>query len=94
MIQMDPKDKVSTVSNKYPTYRDDSIRGCFSWLEGKRVDDNAENLWRVHNKIYDLTDFIGKHPGGSNWIELTKVSKPDILFNKKCNVLYISRVLM
>ena len=43
--------------SKNPTYRDYLIRGCFSWLEGKHVDDNAENLWRVHNKIYDLTDF-------------------------------------
>ena len=66
--------KVSTVAYKYPTYRDDAIRGCYSWLEGKRVDDNAENLWRVHDKIYDLTDFISKHPGGKEWLELTKVS--------------------
>ncbi|CAO1414248.1 unnamed protein product [Diamesa hyperborea] len=69
---METTKKVSTVSNKYPTYRDDYIRGCFSWLEGKRVDDNAEKLWRVHDKLYDLTEFIGRHPGGSNWIELTK----------------------
>lgn len=65
--------KISTVSNKYPTFRDDAIRGCYSWLEGKRVDDNAEKLWRVHDKIYDLTDFINKHPGGKEWLELTKV---------------------
>ncbi|CAO1355231.1 unnamed protein product [Diamesa serratosioi] len=69
---MNLKEKVPTVAHKYPTYRDDIIRGCFSWLEGKRVDDNAEKLWRVHDKLYDLTDFISKHPGGSNWIQLTE----------------------
>jgi cytochrome b involved in lipid metabolism len=43
-----------------------------SWLEGKRTEDNAETLWRVHDKIYDLTNFIKLHPGGNEWIELTK----------------------
>lgn len=44
----------------------------FSWLAGKRIDDNAEGLWRVHDKLYDLTDFVQRHPGGSEWLELTK----------------------
>lgn len=42
------------------------------WLAGKRIDDNAEGLWRVHDKLYDLTDFIDHHPGGSNWLQITK----------------------
>lgn len=29
-------------------------------------------MWRVHDKLYDLTDFIERHPGGSEWISLTK----------------------
>lgn len=33
---------------------------------------NREGLWVVENKVYDLTEFVGKHPGGSQWIELTK----------------------
>ncbi|XP_028136061.1 cytochrome b5-related protein [Diabrotica virgifera virgifera] len=42
------------------------------WIKEKQIDDGAEGLWRVHDKIYDLTDFIHKHPGGSDWLTLTK----------------------
>lgn len=41
-------------------------------MEGKQIDDNAEGLWRVHDKLYDLTAFVKQHPGGSEWLELTK----------------------
>lgn len=44
----------------------------YSWFEGKQIDDNAEGLWRVHDKLYDLTAFVKQHPGGSEWLELTK----------------------
>lgn len=44
------------------------------WLEDKVATDRAEGLWRVHDGLYDLTDFIDKHPGGSEWLELSKVS--------------------
>lgn len=64
--------KPSTIAHKYPTYRDEAVKGCKKWLDGKRIDDNAENLWRIHNKLYDLTDFLERHPGGSNWLEVTK----------------------
>lgn len=64
--------KHSTISHKYPTYRDDKIKGCKRWLDGKRIDDNAEGLWRIHDKLYDLTDFVNRHPGGSEWLEVTK----------------------
>lgn len=43
------------------------------WLEDKREDDGAEGLWRVHDQLYDLRDFIKVHPGGSMWLRLTKV---------------------
>lgn len=43
------------------------------WLEAKRKDDDVEDgLWRINNTLYDLTDFIDKHPGGSDWLRLTK----------------------
>ncbi|KAG5882183.1 hypothetical protein JTB14_016451 [Gonioctena quinquepunctata] len=42
------------------------------WLEDKKDTDGAEGFWRVHDGIYDLTDFIKEHPGGSDWLELTK----------------------
>ena len=41
-------------------------------MEGKQIDDNAEGLWRVHDKLYDLTGFVRRHPGGAEWLELTK----------------------
>ena len=68
----------NTVLNKYPSYRDDKINGCWKWLKGRREDDNAEGLWRVHDKLYDLNSFIEKHPGGREWLELTEVR--DYLF--------------
>lgn len=41
------------------------------WISGKRVDDNVSPYWRVHNKLYDLTDFLDRHPGGIMWNILT-----------------------
>lgn len=65
----------NTLIKKYPTYRDTFINGNWKWIEGKRKDDNAEGLWRVHDKIYDLNSFVNQHPGGQFWIEATKVKK-------------------
>jgi cytochrome b involved in lipid metabolism len=31
-------------------------------------------LWRVHDALYDLSSFVDVHPGGSEWLRLTKVS--------------------
>lgn len=43
------------------------------WLESKRIDDNVEDgLWRINNTLYDLSDFIEKHPGGPDWLRMTK----------------------
>ncbi|CAG9857308.1 unnamed protein product [Phyllotreta striolata] len=42
------------------------------WLEEKRELDGAEGLWRIHDDLYDLTGFVERHPGGSEWLELTK----------------------
>lgn len=51
-----------TVYKKYPTnYPHKSFE---QWLSGKRTDDDVGPYWRVHNKLYDLTDFIDQHPGG------------------------------
>nr|AFV15455.1 delta-6 desaturase-like protein [Eriocheir sinensis] len=42
------------------------------WLRGKRTDDGVAPYWRVHNKLYDLTDFVDRHPGGKMWLQVTK----------------------
>jgi len=58
---------------KYPTTRDKPPKSVDSWLEGKRLDDGSEpNLWRVGDKLYDLSSWIHKHPGGKMWIESTR----------------------
>jgi len=58
---------------KSPTYRRKDIRTPDFWLEGKRIDDTTEGLWRVHDGLYDFSSFIHKHPGGSDWLNYTKV---------------------
>ncbi|KAK4873788.1 hypothetical protein RN001_013148 [Aquatica leii] len=42
------------------------------WLKNKRDTDDLNGLWRVHDSIYDLTNFIQWHPGGQFWLEATK----------------------
>lgn len=42
-------------------------------MKTRQIDDKAEGLWRVHDKLYELTAFVDKHPGGSDWIRLTQV---------------------
>lgn len=65
--------RFTTVLEKYPTYRDDIINWCWKWLAGRRKDDNAEGLWRVHDKLYDLKSFYDNHPGGRDWLTISKV---------------------
>ncbi|KAF6203770.1 hypothetical protein GE061_002105 [Apolygus lucorum] len=43
-----------------------------SWLASRRDLEGAEGLWRIEDGIYDLRDYLDKHPGGRDWIELTQ----------------------
>ena len=53
--------------------RNDWLKFPHQWLECKRAVDKVDpELWRVHDKLYDLKDFAKFHPGGTQWIELTK----------------------
>lgn len=39
----------------------------------KRKDDAVEsNFWRIRDTLYDLSDFVHKHPGGADWIAMTR----------------------
>jgi hypothetical protein len=58
---------------KYPSLRDNDLRDPVQWLTGKAMDDGAEGFWRVHDKLYDLSSFMKRHPGGEEWLELTQV---------------------
>ncbi|XP_028025956.1 cytochrome b5-related protein-like [Bombyx mandarina] len=66
------KTHVSFPQLKYPSLRDEGLRDPVQWLIGKSMDDGAEGLWRVHNGIYNFNDFLEKHPGGAEWLELSK----------------------
>lgn len=59
---------------KYPKHRDVAHKNVDLWLRDRGKDDGAEGLWRVHDKLYDLTEFILSHPGGEDWIKQTKVN--------------------
>ncbi|XP_063698557.1 cytochrome b5-related protein-like [Culicoides brevitarsis] len=61
-----------SISHKYPTNRDVAVRTGYIWLDGRRQDENAEGLWRIYDNLYDFTDFIKRHPGGPDWLALTK----------------------
>nr|XP_018906533.1 PREDICTED: cytochrome b5-related protein-like [Bemisia tabaci] len=58
---------------KDPEYlRTNSFVTVESWIEGKQVDDGAEKLWRIHDKLYDFTEWIQKHPGGETFLRVSK----------------------
>jgi len=49
----------------------------FEYMEGKRIDDQKSagvppHLWRIHDKLYDLSRFADSHPGGKRWITATR----------------------
>lgn len=56
----------------YPSFRDHPLKTAAMWLKGRRTDDDIGDFWRVHDKLYDLTDFMGRHPGGRQWLEVTR----------------------
>ncbi|XP_072161439.1 cytochrome b5-related protein [Bemisia tabaci] len=39
---------------------------------GKKTMHSHERLWRIHDGLYDLSGYIDKHPGGRQWLEITK----------------------
>ena len=51
-----------------PTGRDTPLLSATGWLAGKREDDQTDGLWRIHDNLYDLTNF--DHPGGEFFIEM------------------------
>ncbi|XP_034829646.1 cytochrome b5-related protein-like [Maniola hyperantus] len=69
----DPHERqVSFPKLLYPLYKNIEPRTAQQWIFAKQEIDGAEGLWRIHDGIYDLTDFVSSHPGGSQWLEFTK----------------------
>lgn len=63
----------STITKVPPSFATLNVKDGWRWLEMKRKDDAVEDgLWRIHNTLYDLTEFVHQHPGGEDWIQMTK----------------------
>ncbi|KAK2581040.1 hypothetical protein KPH14_006087 [Odynerus spinipes] len=56
----------------YSSSRDEFLKTPFGFLEGRSKQDGAEGLWRIRNGLYDLEKFAKSHPGGAEWINLTR----------------------
>jgi cytochrome b involved in lipid metabolism len=57
----------------YPTGRDSVLKTASRWLKFKQQDDSIGlGFWRIHDGLYDLTDFAKTHPGGEEWITMTE----------------------
>lgn len=63
---------------KLPTYWKEPIKDAELWMEGKKVDDDTCGLWRIRDGLYDFTEWLHKHPGGSDWLRITKVYHVDV----------------
>ncbi|XP_055547327.1 cytochrome b5-related protein-like [Wyeomyia smithii] len=61
-----------TIITKPPAFRNSYFKTVYRWLDYKRLEDGAEGLWRIHDTLYDLTQFIDRHPGGAEWLQMTK----------------------
>lgn len=70
-MEYDEDFQVYSVTRKFPSFRD-SLKTTRTWLGSKRRDDNAEGLWRIHDELFDLINFIPKHPGGADWLQMTQ----------------------
>lgn len=56
----------------YPLARNQIMKTSHGFLKGRTQQDGAEGYWRIRNGLYDLRNFVKSHPGGAEWIALTK----------------------
>ena len=43
------------------------------YCESRRLTDSAgSQLWRIHDKYFDLSEYLASHPGGRQWLERTR----------------------
>lgn len=47
------------------------------------------NLWAIRGKLYDLNQFVERHPGGPEWLSMTRGSDITDFYEVSCS----SRVL-
>ena len=71
-MKMNKNDGPADGFGSFPAVRANLMKTAVHWIEGKKLDDDCGDLWRVHNKLYDLSDFISSHPGGGMWLQVTR----------------------
>jgi hypothetical protein len=54
------------------------VKSVDDWIEARQKEDGADDLWRIHDGLYNLEQWIPKHPGGRQWLEITKVGTQKI----------------
>ncbi|XP_025425694.1 cytochrome b5-related protein-like isoform X1 [Sipha flava] len=59
---------------------DSCIKSADDWIEAHRKEDGADGLWRIHDGLYDLRRWINLHPGGPQWLEMTRGTDVTELF--------------
>lgn len=64
--------------------REVKFKTPYSFLEARRKTDGAEGLWRIRDNLYDLEGFAKLHPGGAEWIRLTKGTDITEIFEVIC----------
>lgn len=57
------------------SFRNVKIKTTQSWLKLQKSESGADGLWRIHDSLYDLSEWVEKHPGGKDWLLITKVRK-------------------
>lgn len=67
---------------------DNNIKSADDWIKARQKEEGADELWRVHDGLYDLEKWIYSHPGGSQWLEITKV-RTYFLYTLFYNVKYV-----
>ena len=59
-----PQHSSDDPGDKYFHNRDIFIwKFATQWLKAKRINDECEGLWRIHDDLYDLTGWEKHHPG-------------------------------
>ena len=56
-----------------PQNRSPLLHDGTAWLKLKNEFDKIDpNLWRIRDDLYNFEDFAKRHPGGPDWIEMTR----------------------
>ena len=64
MAASDTKNRTDDPGDLYFHNRDSfSWKFATQWLKAKRIEDDCEGLWRIHDDLYDLSGWEKNHPG-------------------------------